>query len=55
MADSKKKDPTITSGVPAISDASDGGQSRLTKGYKDNPDKPDDSSIAQVEELVDGE
>lgn len=36
----------------AISDADDGGQSRLTKGYKDNPDKPDESSIAQIEELV---
>lgn len=36
----------------AISDADDGGQSRLTKSYKDNPDKPDESSIAQIEELV---
>lgn len=38
-----------------ISQAADGGESRLHKGYKDNPDKPDETSIAQVQELHDEE
>jgi hypothetical protein len=42
-------------GAPEVSNATDGGDSRLTKGYKDNPDKPDPTSIAQVEELHDEE
>ena len=35
-----------------IGAAADGGTSRLTAGYEDNPDKPDESSVAQVERLV---
>lgn len=53
-------DPTIKSkreqnapGAPEVSNADDGGMSRLTKGYEDNPDKPDPTSIAQVEVLKD--
>jgi hypothetical protein len=38
-----------------IGAAADGGDSRLTAGYKDNPDKPDPSSVAQVEVLKDDE
>lgn len=55
MASKSKSEPKASSDeatAPAVSDATDGGDSRLTKGYKDNPDKPDPSSIAQVEELV---
>lgn len=33
----------------------DVGQSRLTAGYEDNPDKPHETSIAQVEILKDSE
>lgn len=34
-----------------IASATDGGDSRLTKGYPENPDAPE-GSVAQVEELV---
>lgn len=34
-----------------VSEASDGGDSRLTKGYKDAPDKPDKTTKAQIEVL----
>lgn len=52
MADSqKKKAAPDTVGAPAVSDADDGGQSRLTAGYKDNPDKPDPDTVAQIEVL----
>lgn len=44
----KKKEQGV---APTVSDGTDGGESRLTKGYKDNPDKPDPTSVAQVEEL----
>lgn len=50
MAESKAKKEA---GAPEVSAADDGGQSRLTSGYKDNPDKPDKTSIAQVEVLKD--
>lgn len=58
MADSKPSksaaDKARESGEPVpISSADDGGQSRLHAGYKDNPDKPDPSSIAQIQELKD--
>ena len=52
MAESKKRKHPDGEALP-ISEADDGGDSRLTKGYKDNPDKPDPSSIAQIEELTD--
>jgi hypothetical protein len=57
MAD-KDKDKDTTAGdpavgeAPAIPDAADGGDSRLTAGYSDNPDAPPDA-IAQVENLKD--
>jgi hypothetical protein len=38
-----------------IGAAADGGDSRLTSGYKDNPDKPDPSTVAQIEVLKDDE
>lgn len=37
----------------SVSEADDGGDSNRTKGYKDAPDKPDESTVAQVEELKD--
>lgn len=37
----------------SVQNASDGETSNRTKGYSDNPDKPDPSSIAQVEDLKD--
>lgn len=55
MANEKKKDDVLPAGAPKVSDATDGGESRLTAGYKDNPDKPDPSSVAQVEVLKDEE
>lgn len=52
MSAAKKSDPTIKSdGAPEVSGATDGGVSRLSAGYKDNPEKPDPTSVAQVEEL----
>lgn len=58
MAEKKKSDQVPTGeeqgpegAAPAVSDADDGGQSRFHKAYKPNPDVPDESSIAQVQEL----
>lgn len=49
---SKAVEDARAKGEPVpISAAADGGTSRLSAGYKDNPDKPDETSIAQVEEL----
>lgn len=42
-------------GALPVSEATDGGDSRLTKGYGENPDVPDPTSIAQVEHLHDDE
>lgn len=42
-------DPAVGD-APAIADADDGNESRLTKGYSDNPDAPD-AAVAQVEDL----
>jgi len=36
-----------------VEGAADGGVSNRTAGYSDNPDAPDPSSVAQVEELKD--
>lgn len=54
MADeSKSSKANREDGVaPAIPDAADGNESRLTKGYSDNPDAPD-AAVAQVENLKD--
>lgn len=50
---SKPEEPKREDGVaPPVHAATDGGDSRLTKGYEENADKPDPSSIAQVEVLV---
>ncbi len=58
MAD-KKNDPTISSDAnlgttndpaPAVSDADDAWQKGV---FKDNPDKPDPTSIAQVQIVPD--
>ena len=57
MAESKKKDPTVTSEIagpsypegthpPRQASETEHGQPRE---YRDNPDKPDPTSIAQVE------
>lgn len=52
--DSKQVEDARSNGEPVpVSAATDGGESRLTAGYKDNPDKPDPSSVAQVEVLKD--
>lgn len=58
MAD--KKDPTIKSATasdatsaPKVSDA-DHSAAELADSYKDAPDKPDESSIAQVQEVPEG-
>lgn len=57
MAPSKSKQaetaPDNPAEAPAVSEATDGGDSRLTAGYSDNPDKPGPDSVAQVEELKD--
>lgn len=37
----------------SVQNASDGGTSNRTAGYSDNPEKPDPTSIAQVEDLKD--
>jgi hypothetical protein len=59
MAEEKKSEPRKDASdpgeAPAISEATDGGDSRLTKGYKENPDKPGPDSVAQIEELHDEE
>lgn len=48
MAD-KKTDPTIkTTGAPEVSGAAD---AAADKKYADNPDKPDPTTVAQVEVL----
>jgi hypothetical protein len=52
----KKNDPTVTSDVaessvspaPPVHEADDGAPIGT---YKDNPDKPDPSTVAQVEEV----
>lgn len=57
MARGKAKNPgsgenrAEDEGALPVSDAADGGTSRLSDGYSDNPDKPDPSSVAQVENL----
>lgn len=54
--DQKTAEAAREKGEPVpIGVAADGGDSRLTKGYKDNPDKPDPSTVAQIEELHDAE
>lgn len=55
------KDPTVKSARSAPSDALDGvhparpiseaDDAAVNKSYKDNPDKPDPSTVAQVEVL----
>lgn len=52
-------EPTATTDAGAgvheakpIAEADDGNESRLTKGYEDNPDVPE-ASVAQVEVLKD--
>lgn len=53
-SDEKKAQAAREKGEPVpVTAATDGGESRLTAGYKDNPDKPDPSSVAQVEVLKD--
>jgi hypothetical protein len=47
MATKPKSDDTEVSG------AADGGQSEFHESYKDNPDKPDPTSVAQVQVLKD--
>ncbi len=57
MADKKEKDPTVRTGTAAtypegthpvrsVEEADDAG---VNKKYEDNPDKPNKSTIAQVE------
>lgn len=55
---SKKSEPDVVAPEESrnkgeVSQAADGGTSNRSAGYADNPDKPDESSIAQVEELKD--
>ena len=45
--------PAVRETALPIHEADDGGDSRLTKGYSDNPDAPSPDSVAQVEELRD--
>lgn len=47
----RKRNSDPEHSAPEVSDATDGGDSRLTKGYSDNPDKPDPTSVAQIENL----
>lgn len=63
MADSKKKDPTVTSdvggeaypeGTHPARPVSETTYSADRIRYEDNPDKPDPTSIAQVAILPDG-
>lgn len=48
------QDPADPAEAPKVEDADDGGTSRRTAGYEDNPDAPA-GSIAQVEVLKDEE
>lgn len=50
MAASKTKDPTIKTEAPKVSD---GAHSASELKYGDNPDKPDPSSIAQIQIVAD--
>ncbi len=63
MAEAKKKDPTVTSDVggPAYPDgthparpAAETTYSADKIKYKDNPDKPDPTTVAQVAEIPAG-
>lgn len=51
MADKTTKDPTIKTEAPKVSD---GAHSADQMTYKDNPDKPDPSTIAQVQVVPEG-
>lgn len=53
--DAQKRASDPDHSAPEVSDATDGGDSRLTKGYSDAPDKPDPTTVAQVENLHDEE
>lgn len=57
MADTKKSEvpATVEQAPGQVEGAADAGTSDRAKGYKENPDKPDPSTVAQVEELKDPE
>lgn len=51
-----KADPTVSSDPvdnSRVSGADDAGVSHLHAGFRENPDKPDPASIAQVQDLKD--
>jgi hypothetical protein len=50
MSPSKEKDPTIKTDAPKVSDGAHSAD-ELDGTYRDNPDKPDPATVAQVQDV----